>query len=80
MDYQLCCPVNGTKNLSCEEYINGHGIDKNVRYFLFNELDCSEQTSVPIYLPEEYKKYEDKEAIKYLKLEKNTNTDVEEKK
>lgn len=80
MDYQLCCPVNGVKDLTCEEYINGHGIDNNVRYFLFNELDCSEQTSVPIYLPEEYKKYEDKEAIKYLKLEKNTNTDAEEKK
>ena len=80
MDYQLCCPVNGVKDLTCEEYINGHGIDKNVRYFLFNELDCSEHTSTPLYLPEKYRKYEDTEAFKYLKLEKNTNTDAEEKK
>lgn len=80
MDYQLYCPVNGTKDLTCEEYINGHGIDENVRYFLFNQLDCSEHTSTPLYLPEEYRKYEDTEAFKYLKLEKNTSTDAEEKK
>lgn len=80
MDYQLCCPVNGVKGLTCEEYINGHGIDENVRYFLFNQLDCSEHTSTPLYLPEEYRKYEDTEAFKYLKLEKNANTDAEEKK
>lgn len=80
MDYQLCCPVNGVKGLTCEEYINGHGIDENVRYFLFNQLDCSEHTSTPLYLPEEYRKYEDTEAFKYLKLEKNTSTDAKEKK
>lgn len=80
MDFQLFCPINGTKNLTCEEYINEHGIDENVRYFLFNQLDCSEHTSTPLYLPEEYKKYEDTEAFKYLKLEKNTSTDAKEKK